>query len=84
MKGTPFKLKQKLSPIASAAKKRRDISMAKTQRRTDMRSQAQSMGQRSDSDIHHVSGRSGATRRVSIAKNRGGFGKGTRTGVKNK
>ncbi len=84
MNTSPIKLKQKLSPTAKKAKKKRDISMAKTQRRTDMRSQAQSIGQRSDSDIHHVNGRSGATRRVSIAKNRGGFGKGTRTGVKNK
>jgi len=30
MKGTPFKLKQKLSPKASAAKAARDLAMAKT------------------------------------------------------
>ena len=52
--------------------------MAKTKRRTAMKAQAQRIGQRSDSDIHHVSGRAGATKRVSIAKNRGGFGKGTK------
>ena len=77
MKSSPIK-KQNLSPKAAAAKKRRDTAMAKTKRRTAMRAQAQRLGQRSDSDIHQVSGKVGATRRVSIAKNRGGFGKGTK------
>ena len=77
MKGTPFKLKQKLSPKASAAKKRRDEDMAKTDRRSAMKAQAQRIGQRSDSDIHHTTGKAGPTRRVSIKNNRGNFGKGT-------
>ena len=79
MMTSPFKTtKQNLSAEAAARKKKRDISMAKTKRRTAMKAQAQRIGQRSDSDIHHVSGRAGATKRVSIAKNRGGFGKGTK------
>ena len=84
MKSSPIKLKQKLSPKASAAKKKRDIAMAKTDRRTKMRSQAQSIGQRSDSDIHHTEGKAGPVKRVSTHANRGNFGKGTRKGVKNK
>tara|TARA_R100001594_G_scaffold128990_1_gene167490 strand:- start:132 stop:404 length:273 start_codon:yes stop_codon:yes gene_type:complete len=75
----PLKAKQKLSPKAAAAKKRRDTAMAKTKRRTDMRSQAQSIGQRSDSDIHHTTGKAGPTKRVSVKNNRGNFGKGTRS-----
>ena len=75
---SPFKAKQKLSPKASAAKKRRDVAMAKTPRRTAMKAQAQRIGQRSDSDIHHTTGKAGPTKRVSVAKNRGGFGKGTK------
>jgi hypothetical protein len=67
---------QKLKPKAKAAKKKRDIAMAKTPRRTKMRSQAQSKGQRSDSDIHHTTKKAGPTKRVSIKSNRGGFGKG--------
>tara|TARA_R110002096_G_scaffold58464_1_gene147226 strand:+ start:120 stop:359 length:240 start_codon:yes stop_codon:yes gene_type:complete len=78
MKGTPFKLKQNLSPKASAAKKRRDIDMAKTDRRSAMKAQAQRIGQRSDSDIHHTTGEEGPVKRVSIKNNRGNFGKGTK------
>ena len=78
MKSSPIKLKQKLSPVAKKAKHNRDVAMAKTDRRSAMKAQAQRIGQRSDSDIHHVSGRAGATKRVSIAKNRGVFGKGTK------
>ena len=64
MKGTPFKLKQKLSPKASAAKARRDTLAAKTPIR-----------QRSDSDLHHTGS---AVKRVSIKNNRGNFGRGTK------
>ena len=76
MKSSPFKVKQKLSTKAAAAKKKRDIAMAKTDRRTKMRSQAQSMGQRSDSDIHHDGTK---VRRISIKNNRGFYGRGTKT-----
>ena len=78
MKSSPIRLKQKLSPIASAAKKRRDISMAKTKRRSAMKAQAQRIGQRSDSDIHHTTGREGPVKRISIKNNRGNYGRGTK------
>ena len=76
MKGTPFKLKQKLSPKAAAAKKRRDISAAKKTDRKAKKAENQRIGQRSDSDLHHT--KSGAVKRVSIKNNRGNFGKGTK------
>tara|TARA_Y100000401_G_C8151631_1_gene139903 strand:+ start:133 stop:372 length:240 start_codon:yes stop_codon:yes gene_type:complete len=76
MKGTPFKLKQKLSPKAAAAKKRRDIAMAKTPARKAKKAQNQRLGQRSDSDIHHMS--NGSVKRVSVKNNRGNFGRGTK------
>ena len=76
MKGTPFKLKQKLSPKAAAAKKRRDIAMAKTPARKAKKAQNQRLGQRSNSDIHHMS--NGSVKRVSVKNNRGNFGRGTK------
>ena len=76
MKGTPFKLKQKLSPKASAAKATRDTLAAKTPARRAKKAENQRIGQRSDSDIHHGSG--GSTKRVSIKSNRGNFGNGTK------
>ena len=77
MKGTPFRLKQKLSPKAAAAKKRRDTLAAKSTDRKAKKAENQRIGQRSDSDLHHTG--SGAPIRVSIKNNRGNFGKGTRT-----
>ena len=75
MKGSPIRLKQKLSPEAAAAKKRRDIEFAKTPARKRKKAQNQRLGQRSDSDLHHtVSG----VKRVSIKNNRGNFGQGTK------
>ena len=68
--------KQKLSPKAAAAKKERDIAMAKTPARKAKKAENQRIGQRSDSDLHHSG--SGAPTRVSIKNNRGNFGKGTR------
>jgi len=76
MKSSPIKLKQKLSPKASAAKKRRDIEYASKQYRIDRRSQNQSEGQRPDSDLHHT--KSGVLKRVSIKNNRGNYGRGTK------
>ena len=75
MKGTPFKLKQKLSPEASAAKARRDTLAAKTPARRLKKAQNQAIGQRSDSDLHHTGS---GIRRVSIKNNRGNFGNGTK------
>jgi hypothetical protein len=76
MKGSPIRLKQKLSPKAAAAKKRRDIEFAKTPARKRKKAQNQRIGQRSNSDLHH--GGSGAPTRVSIKNNRGNFGRGTK------
>ena len=77
MNSSPIKLKQKLSPKAAAAKKKRDIAMAKTPARKRKKAQNQRLGQRSNSDIHHMS--NGSIKRVSIKNNRGNFGRGTKT-----
>ena len=61
---------QGLSPAALKAKRDRDLAMAKTRRRTDMRSQNQSIGQNSTRDIHHPDGVAGRTIYQSISKNR--------------
>ena len=75
MKGTPFKLKQKLSPKAAKDKAARDLAMAKTPARKRKKAQNQKIGQRSDSDLHHTNS---GVKRVSIKNNRGNFGKGTK------
>ena len=75
MKGTPFKLKQKLSPIAAKAKAVRDKKSAMTKKRRDRKAENQRNGQRSDSDLHHTGS---GIRRVSIKDNRGNFGNGTK------
>ena len=76
MKGSPIRLKQKLSPKAAAAKKKRDIEYAKSPARKRKKAENQRIGQKSDSDLHHSG--SGAPTRVSIKNNRGNFGKGTK------
>ena len=76
MKSSPIKLKQKLSPKASAAKKRRDTLAAKTPLRQKRKRENQARGQRSDSDLHHT--KSGLLKRVSIKNNRGNYGRGTK------
>tara|TARA_R100001510_G_scaffold55569_1_gene59687 strand:+ start:361 stop:597 length:237 start_codon:yes stop_codon:yes gene_type:complete len=76
MNTSPIKIKQKLTPKAAAAKKRRDIAMAKTSKRKARKAQNQRLGQRSDSDIHHMS--NGKVKRVSIKNNRGNFSRGTK------
>ena len=76
MKGSPIRLKQRLSPEASAAKKRRDTAAAKTPARKAKKAENQRIGQRSSSDLHHSG--SGAPTRVSIKNNRGNFGRGTK------
>ena len=75
MKGTPFKLKQKLSPSAAKKKAAIDLAMAKTPARRLKKKQNQAIGQRSDSDLHHTSS---GIKRVSIKNNRGNFGRGTK------
>ena len=76
MKSSPIKLKQKLSPKASAAKAVRDKKMAMTTDRKAKKAQNQRKGQRSDSDLHHT--KSGAVKRVSIKNNRGNYSRGTK------
>ena len=75
MKSSPIKLKQKLSPKASAAKKKRDITYAKSPVRKHRKAENQRIGQRSDSDLHHSGS---AVKRVSIKNNRGNYGRGTK------
>ena len=75
MKSSPIKLKQKLSPKAAAAKKKRDIEYAKSPTRKRKKAENQRIGQRSDSDLHHTGS---AVKRVSIKNNRGNFGRGTK------
>jgi len=76
MNSSPIKLKQKLTPKAAAAKKKRDIATAKTPARKARKAQNQRLGQRSNSDIHHMP--NGSVKRVSIKNNRGNFGRGTK------
>ena len=75
MKGSPIRLKQKLSPKAAAAKKKRDIEHAKSPARKAKKAENQRIGQRSDSDLHHTGF---AVKRVSIKNNRGNYGRGTK------
>ena len=77
MKSSPIRLtKQKLSPKAAAAKKKRDIEYAKSPARRRKKAENQRIGQRSDSDIHHKA--DGSVVRVSIKNNRGNYGRGTK------
>ena len=77
MKSSPVKLtKQKLSPKAAAAKKKRDLEFAKTPARKAKKAQNQRIGQRSDSDLHHDGSK---VKRISIKNNRGFYGRGTKT-----
>ena len=76
MKGTPFKLKQKLSKEAALKKAARDKKMAMSPARKAKKAENQRIGQRSNSDLHHTG--SGAPIRVSIKNNRGNYGRGTK------
>ena len=75
MKSSPIRLKQKLSPKASTAKKKRDVDYAKSAIRKHRKAENQRMGQRSDSDLHHSGS---GVKRVSIKNNRGNYGRGTK------
>tara|TARA_R110002012_G_scaffold230887_1_gene403598 strand:- start:26 stop:277 length:252 start_codon:yes stop_codon:yes gene_type:complete len=82
MKGTPFKLKQKLSPSAAKKKAARDLAMAKTPARKRKKAQNQREDRKYGTvgdglDRHHT--KSGAVKRVSVKNNRGFYGKGTKT-----
>ena len=86
--------KQKLSAKAAAKKKARDIAYAKGMawqgkstakfKRKAKKAENQRIGQNSTSDIHHVNGQVGNTKRVSIASNRDTFKNGDRKKKKTK
>tara|TARA_R110000803_G_scaffold121540_1_gene189628 strand:- start:2413 stop:2652 length:240 start_codon:yes stop_codon:yes gene_type:complete len=76
--------KQNLSAKAAKDKAIRDEEYAKTKDRKDKKAENQRIGQRSDSDLHHVGGVLGEVVRRSIKSNRGNGGKGTREEGKNK
>ena len=71
---------QKLSPGARKRKAARDLAYAKGERwngkstarfkRKEKKAENQRIGQNSTSDIHHVNGEVGNTKRVSVASNR--------------
>ena len=82
MKGTPFKLKQKLKPAAAKRKAEADLAMAKTPARRLKKAQNQREDRRDGTvgdglDRHHT--KSGATKRITVKKNRGFYGNGTKT-----
>ena len=80
--------KQKLSAEGAATKKARDLAYALGKpwkgkptskfKRREKKAENQKLGQCSTSDIHHVNGVVGNTKRVSIAKNRDTFTSGDR------
>ena len=86
--------KQKLSPGARKRKAARDLAYAKgipwegkstaKFKRKEKKAENQRIGQRSDSDIHHVNGELGNTRRVSASSNRDTFKNGDRKRKKDK
>ncbi len=77
MKGTPFKLKQKLSPKASAAKATRDLAMAKTPDRRAKKADSQMKHRNSPinkgKDYDHKD-----QRFKTVKANRGNDGEGTK------
>ena len=75
MKGTPFKLKQKLSPVAAKAKAVRDKKSAMTKKRKDRKAENQRIGQNGNTDLHHTGS---GVKRISIKNNRGNYGRGTK------
>ena len=75
MKGTPFKLKQKLSPIAAKAKAERDLAYAngpykKKRAENQMKRRKKTSTFLKGKDYDHHTGSF-----VSSSKNRGGMGK---------
>ena len=77
MKGTPFKLKQKLSPLAAKDKAARDLAAAKTPYRKAAKADAQKRHRDSpvnkNKDYDHKSGTF-----KSVKANRGNDGQGTK------
>ena len=77
MKGTPFKLKQQLSPLAAKKKAARDLAMAKTPARRAKKADSQMRHRNSPAnkgmDYDHKSGSF-----KSVKANRGNDGQGTK------
>ena len=81
MKPSPIKLKQKLSPSAAKKKATRDLAYAKSPARKRKKAQNQVLDRRDGTvgdglDRHHT--KSGAVKKVTVKKNRGNFGNGTK------
>ena len=81
MKGTPFKLKQKLSKEAALKKAARDLATAKTPARRRKKKENQILDRRDGTvgdgmDRHHT--KSGAIRKTTVKNNRGNYGRGTK------
>ena len=81
MKGTPFKLKQKLSLQAAKDKAARDLEFAKSPARRRKKAQNQRVDRAEGTvgdgmDRHHT--KSGLLKKVSIKNNRGNYGRGTK------
>ena len=81
MKGTPFKLKQKLSPKASAAKAARDLAFAKSPARKAKKAENQRLRRAALKKGVNLEGKDYDHRTSSfksVAYNRGGGGNGTK------
>jgi len=73
--------KQKLSPKAAAAKRKRDLEYAKTPRRRKMKAECQKARRAALKRGRDIKGKDwdhNTKSFVSVKKNRGGFGKGTK------
>ena len=80
MNSSPIKLKQKLSPKAAAAKKKRDLATAKTDRRTKMKAENQRKRRAAIKAGKNIKGKDydhRTKRFTTIKSNRGGGGHGT-------
>ena len=81
MKGSPIRLKQKLSPSAAKKKAARDLAYAKTPARRRKKKENQILDRRDGTvgdgmDRHHT--KSGAIRKTTVKNNRGNYGRGTK------
>ena len=81
MNSSPIQLKQKLSPKAAAAKKKRDLATAKTDRRTKMKAENQRKRRAAKKAGKNIKGKDydhKTKRFTSVKANRGNRGKGTK------
>tara|TARA_R100001163_G_C4890931_1_gene83928 strand:- start:1 stop:252 length:252 start_codon:yes stop_codon:yes gene_type:complete len=81
MNSSPIQLKQKLSPKAAAAKKKRDLATAKTDRRTKMKAENQRKRRAAVKAGKNIKGKDydhKTKRFTSVKSNRGNRGHGTK------